>query len=61
MGNINTFIYEALSQIAYKFIESHQKLFKSEDDKEFEIFTNFMDSHIWFNSQEIQREFERFC
>ena len=57
--NINYFIYEALSQVAYRFIDSHKELFELESD-EFEIYTNYMDSHIWFLSEVIQTEFERF-
>lgn len=57
--DINYLIYEALSQIAYKFIEENPELFKTESD-EFEIFTNYMDSHIWFESETVQSEFERF-
>ena len=57
--NINYFIYEALSQVAYKFIDSHKELFEDESD-EFEIYTNYMDSHIRFTSEIIQSEFERF-
>jgi hypothetical protein len=59
LNDINYFIYEALTQIAYKFIESNEELFKNEDN-EFEIYTNYMDSHIWFNSEKVQSEFERF-
>ena len=57
--DINYYIYEALSQIAYKFINSNKKLFKKESD-EFEIYTNYLDSHIWFTSQKVQYKFERF-
>ena len=57
--NINYFIYEALSQVAYKFIDSHKGLFKLESD-EFEIYTNYMDSHMRFVSEAVQAEFERF-
>ena len=57
--DINYYIYEALSQIAYKFINSNKKLFKKESD-EFEIYTNYLDSHIWFTSQKVQSKFERF-
>lgn len=60
MNNINIFIYEALSQIAYKFIESHSNLFGDEEYEEFEIYTNYIDSHIYFTNDEIQSEFERF-
>ena len=55
--NINYFIYEALSQIAYKFIESNKSLFENYSD-EFEIYTNFMDSHIWFSNEGVQSKFE---
>lgn len=58
-ANINYFIYEALSQIAYKFIESHTELFEEYSD-EFEIYTNYMDSHIYFIDEYVQGEFERF-
>ncbi len=58
-ADINYFIYEALSQIAYKFIESHTGLFEEYSD-EYEIYTNYMDSHIWFTDEEVQSEFERF-
>ena len=43
--DINYYIYEALSQIAYKFINSNKKLVKKESD-EFESYTNYLDSHI---------------
>ncbi len=58
-ADINYFIYEALSQIANKFIELNIELFEYESD-EFEIYTNYMDSHIWFSSEKVQSEFERF-
>lgn len=58
-ADINYFIYEALSQVAYKFIDSNKELFDTESD-EFEIYTNYMDSHIWFTSEIVQSKFERF-
>lgn len=57
--NINYFIYETLSQIAYKFIDSNKELFEDESD-EFEIYTNYIDSHIRFTSEKVQSGFERF-
>ncbi len=57
--NINYFIYEALTQIASKFIESNIELFETESD-EYEIYTNFIDSHIYFISEIVQKEFENF-
>ena len=59
-NNINYFIYEALNQIANKFIDDNSYLFKSEDEKEFEIYTNYIDSHVSFTNEKIQSEFERF-
>ena len=51
---------EILSTIAYKFIEEYKELFSNEDDKEFEIFTNYMDSHIYFKCEYIQEKFEAY-
>lgn len=56
--NINYYINEVLNQIAVKFIASNAKLFEAESD-EFEIYTNYMDSHIYFNSETVQSKFER--
>jgi len=58
-SDINYLIYEALTQIAYKFIESNKELFETESEG-FEIFTNYMDSHIWFESKKVQEKFESF-
>ena len=55
--DLNYFIYETLSQIAYRFIESNKELFEKNSD-EFEIYTNFIDSHIWFTDEEVQSKFE---
>lgn len=48
-----------MNQIAYKFIETHEKLFEDESS-EFEVYANYIDSHIWFTSSKVQREFEKF-
>lgn len=56
--DINTIIYEVLSTIAYKFISKNSSMFENESD-EFEIYTNYMDSHIYFTSQKAQNEFEK--
>ena len=50
---INIIIYEVLSTIAYKFISENSKIFEDEND-EFEIYTNYMDSHIYFTSEKAQ-------
>lgn len=56
---INLIIYEVLTTIANEFISNNSKLFEDETD-EFEIFTNYMDSHIYFKSDIVHNEFERF-
>lgn len=57
--DINMLIYEVLNSIAYKFISENTSLFENESD-EFEIYTNYIDSHIYFTSEKIQSEFEKF-
>jgi len=52
-------IYEVLNSIAYKFMSENTSLFENEND-EFEIYTNYIDSHIYFISEKIQSEFEKF-
>jgi len=59
MLDINLIIYEVLSTIAYKFISDNSELFEDENN-EFEIYTNYMDSHIYFTSKKAQNEFEKF-
>lgn len=55
--NINIFIYESFEQIKNQFIEENQE--KIEElwfdiyEINYEIFTNYMDSHIWFNDNQI--------
>ncbi|HIP11155.1 MAG TPA: hypothetical protein EYG73_00415 [Arcobacter sp.] len=53
----NTIIYEVLNSIAHKFLEEHKEMFESKE-AEFEIYTNYMDSHIYFTDEFIQSEFE---
>ena len=57
-SDINYLIYESLNQIAYKFIGLNENIFETESD-EFEIYTNYIDSYIWFESEKVQSEFER--
>lgn len=56
---INYLIYMALTMVAQKFIEENEKLFEDKSN-EFEIFTNYLDSHVYFEDEEVQREFERY-
>ena len=59
-NNINYFIYEVLNQIANNFIETNSKLFEDKSNEKFEIYTNYMDSSIYFTDEKIQSEFEGF-
>ena len=70
--NINCIIYDVITQIAEQFIhDNHDEIEKILDLWEFwnlntylyshdiyEIYTNFMDSHLWFNDEKIQELFE---
>lgn len=53
----NTIVYEVLCKIATNFIAEHEDLFEDNSD-EFEIFTNYMDSHLRFDSDIVQEKFE---
>ena len=53
----NTIIYETLTMVANKFLDVHKEIFEKYE-KEFEIFTNFMDSHIYFTDEFIQSKYE---
>ena len=55
--NINYFIYEALNQVAWKFIEENSTLC-TDKNSEFEIYTNYMDSHVNFTNEFVQSKFE---
>ena len=68
--NINILIYEALRQIAERFISENQgeisnilwisdlEEYTAENDL-YEIFTNYMDSHLRFKNEKIQELFEK--
>ena len=56
---INYLIYIALTMVAQKFIESHEELFEDKSD-EYTVYTNYLDSHVYFEDEEVQREFERY-
>jgi hypothetical protein len=70
--NINLMIYESIRQIAEKFIEEYREEISiildlwdywnldeyiSYHDL-YEIYTNYMDSHLWFSNDKIQELFE---
>ncbi len=59
--DMDTYIYQALFRVGQKFLysEQYKDLFKDEDD-EFDVYSSYRDSYIYFNSKKIQKEFERF-
>lgn len=57
VAEFNTIVYEVFYKIATDFIAEHQELFEDNSD-EFEIFTNYMDSHLRFESDIVQQHFE---
>lgn len=64
--NINMFIYEAFEKIKRNFFEEKWEEIKEKleisdlDNLDYEIFTNYMDSHLWFNDEKVQEIFERY-
>jgi len=55
--NFNTIIYETLTMVANKFLDEYKEIFEKYE-KEFEIFTNFIDSHIYFTDEFVQSKYE---
>lgn len=56
---INYLIFKVLTMVAEQFIESHRELFE-ERSEEYQVFTNYLDSHVYFEDEEVQSEFERY-
>jgi len=67
--HVNYFISEALHQLAESFLKSKKSQIEEllniwdldryrEDKDVYDIFTNYMDSHIWFQNESIQWLFE---
>ena len=57
--DFNYIVYETLSTIASKFIDENRELFDKYSD-EYEIYTNYMDSHIRFVDETVQSKFEQY-
>lgn len=53
----NVIVYEVFYKIATDFIADNEDLFEDNSD-EFEIFTNYLDSHLRFTSDVVQQKFE---
>lgn len=57
VAEFNTIVYEVFYKIANDFIAEQKDLFEENSD-EFQIFTNYMDSHLRFDSDVVQSKFE---
>jgi len=55
--DFNTIVYEVYYKIATDFITKNESLFEDESS-EFTIYTNYLDSHLWFESEKVQKKFE---
>jgi len=57
---VNDFIYYVLFHIAEKFLETvSEKSCRQYSSIEYEIYTNCMDSHLWFVDEKLNRRFDR--
>ncbi len=61
--NINIFIYEAYEQVKSLFIEQNweeiQRITeKDPNEVDYQIFTNYLDSHLCFNNEEVETLFQ---
>lgn len=60
--DVNILIYETFEQIKNQFIEENQE--KIEElwfdiyELDYQIYTNYMDSHLWFNDNQIDDLFQ---
>lgn len=65
--NINILIYQVYDEIKNNFLKENEEKIKTilwdsleniSDFEDYEIFTNCIDSHLWFNNYDIQDLFE---
>lgn len=68
--NVNILIYDAIQQIANRFFDEYKnqieeilnirnlEQYRSENDV-YEIYTNYLDSHLWFKDEKVQALFEQ--
>lgn len=67
--NVNIIIYDVIEKIAEKFIEKNEKKicrilgvtnlnrYRAENEM-YQVFTNYLDSHVWFYDEKIQKIYE---
>jgi len=56
--NINSFIYIVLEKIKDKFLEEYKEEIEGIYNRKYTIYTNYMDSHLWFESEDLQTLYE---
>lgn len=60
--DVNILIYESFEQIKNQFLEDNneeiEKLWFNIYELDYQIYTNYMDSHIWFNDEKIDNLYQ---
>lgn len=65
--NLNLLVYKVYDEVKNKFLTEYkeeienilwEKLENISDFEDYEIFTNYLDSHLWFNNEEIENLFQ---
>ncbi len=65
--NLNLLVYKVYDEVKNKFLTEYkeeveailwEKLENVWDFEDYEIFTNYLDSHLWFNNEEIENLFQ---
>jgi len=67
MVNLNLLVYKVYDEVKNRFLEEYKQeveaitgesLENVWDFEDYEIFTNYLDSHLWFNNEEIENLFQ---
>lgn len=65
--NLNLLVYKVYDEVKNRFLEEYKQeveaitgesLENVWDFEDYEIFTNYLDSHLWFNNEEIENLFQ---
>ncbi len=67
MVNLNLLVYKVYDEVKNRFLEEYKEEIEAItgeslenvwDFEDYEIFTNYLDSHLWFNNEEIEDLFQ---
>ena len=65
--NLNLLVYKVYDEVKNKFLKENKEKIETIlweslenvwDFEDYEIFTNYLDSHLWFNNEEIENLFQ---